>query len=100
MIPTTNRTISIHRLSDATGVRTYTPVQQGVRVYINASSERIESGFNNEGSFYPFTMLVGGNVNIEMSDKIVDEAGTIYKVRGVAIHMDLTGTHGKYSLTI
>ncbi len=41
----------------------------------------------------------GGHTDINIGDRIEDDRGTIYEVRGKSIWDDITGVHHQYLLT-
>ncbi len=99
MLPTKNKIVTLSRLADASWVRTYEDIYTDLGVYINSSDDRVEAGFDNEGSFHILKMMTDWVLDIQIGDKIEDQDWIIYKVRWTATFKDITGSHGQHSLT-
>lgn len=99
MLPTTNRTISILRLTTTGEKKAFVSVATGVRVYINQSSEDLIDGSDNQGAFFVHKMLTDGtHATITMNDRITDDLGNQFDVRGKSTFSDMTGQHHQYVL--
>lgn len=58
-------------------------------------------GFEGAGSFWAYRMMTDGTHSaIAVGDRITDEDGLVYEVRGKSISEDLTGIHHQYLLVI
>lgn len=101
MLPSTNATISISRLSSSGAPRTWTTVATEIPAYINQTREDMISGFDNQPAFLAYRMLTDGDhTAIKVGDRISDGTNT-YEVRTPpAISNDLTGKHHQYLLII
>jgi len=72
MLPSTNKTISILRLS-GTDTRTWSSVATGVEVYINQTREDMVPGYENQPAFLTFRMLTDGtHTTIAVGDHVND----------------------------
>lgn len=97
MLPTTNRTIEIKRLVQGAKKRTLQTVATGVPVYINSQGEEIQTGFDNEGAWKLYRMLTDAtHTAILVGDKVIDDQGKTYEVKGAEEFDDLTGKHNQY----
>lgn len=97
MLPTTNRTITIKRLVQGVKTRTLQTVATGVAVYINSQGEDIQTGFDNEGAWKIYRMLTDAtHIDIFVGDKLTDDQGKTYEVKGTEAFDDITGKHNQY----
>lgn len=100
MLPTKNRTISVSRLTDSGEKRIFVELFEGVRVYINQSTEEIGTGFQGDPAFYASRMMTDGNhATIDIGDRVTDDLGHVFDVRGKSVHASLVGSHHQYLLT-
>lgn len=100
MLPTKNRTISVSRLTASGEQRNFVALFTGLQVYINQSSEELGGGYEGDPAFYAHKMLTEGNhATIDIGDRITDDLGHSYDVRGKSVHRSLVGTHHQYLLT-
>lgn len=99
MLPTTNATISILRLTGTTK-RVWTSVATGIEVYINQISEELVKGIDAQGSFTPYRMMTDGtHTALEIGDRVSD--GTLtYDVRGKTAYDSIAGVSHQYILTV
>lgn len=100
MLPTKNRTISVSRLTASGEKRIFSSIITGLQVYINQTAEEQMSGYDNQPSFYAHRMFTEGNhVLIDIGDRITDDTGRSYDVRGKSVHSSIVGTHHQYLIT-
>jgi hypothetical protein len=99
MLPLTNATITINRLTQGAKTRTLQPVASGVRVYMNPAGEAVVSGFQSEGAWKVWKMMTDSNhVDILIGDRVVDQDSKEYEVKGAEKFNDITGKHNQYIL--
>ncbi len=100
MLPTKNRVISVSRLTTTWEKRAYVSLITWMKVYINQSTEEIQSWFDNQPSFYIHKMLTEGNhATIDIGDRVTDDQGNTFDIRGKSVHKSLVWTHHQYLLT-
>jgi hypothetical protein len=98
MLFSTNHIISIARLSSG-AKKTWEELTCELPVYINQIQEDLVQWFDGAGSFTAYRMMTDGDhCDISINDRVVDECGATYEVRGVSPSEDLTGTHNQYLL--
>jgi hypothetical protein len=99
MLVTKNRTITVQSLTQTGEKRAFSNTITGLKVYINQTQDELVEGFDNQGSIFPHKMLTDGNHGaILIGDRITDDTGKQYDIRGKSIFKDLTGTHHQYTL--
>lgn len=100
MIAHTNNIITVYRLTDTAWERDYVSAITWLSVYLQSKDDRVESGFDNQGAFFPYLLMVNWKPNILVGDKITDKDWNTYKVRGAKTFNDISGTHSEFSLTL
>lgn len=100
MLVHANRTITVKRMLQTWQKRGYSEIQSGLQVYINQNGDEPLAGIDDSPDFYAYKMLTdGGHTDINIGDRIEDDRGTIYEVRGKSVWDDITGVHHQYLLT-
>jgi hypothetical protein len=100
MLAHNNNIVSVYRLTDTAWERWYVSAVTWLSVYLQSKEDRIESGFDNQGAFFPFLMMTNWKPNILIWDKITDREWNAYHVRWAQTFKDLTWTHSEYSLSL
>ena len=87
MIPQKNRTVTVKRLVQSGEKRVFSNVATGLRVYVNQIDEQPQEGFDGESSFMLHRMMTDGNHEaIAIGDRITDDLGRQFDVRGKSVH--------------
>lgn len=98
-LPTTNKIIAIKRLNSDNDIRDWATIDDDVSVYINAISEELATGMDAQPAFFAFRMMTDGeHSDILIGDRIEDDAGDTYEVRGMVKHDSIVGAHHQYIL--
>lgn len=79
-----NATISSERILTVSGKDSYAsgPLSS-VSAYIEPAEKEPSEFINGESAFYVFMCVVDGSVDVKISDRITDDLGNIYTVKGV-----------------
>lgn len=100
MLPTKNRTISVSRLIASGEKRIFSNVITWLAVYINQSTEEIGAGYENAPSFYAHKMMTEWNhAEIGIGDRVTDNLGNSFDIRGKSVHSSMVWTQHQYILT-
>lgn len=100
MLVHTNRIVTIKRMTTTGQKRGFLEVQTGLAVYINQNGDEPLAGIDDSPDFYAHKMLTDGvHEAIEIGDKIEDDKGNKFEVRGKSVWDDMTGIHHQYLLT-
>lgn len=100
MVPHKNRTVTVLRLVPSGAKRVFSSVATGLKVYVDQNSAEPQSGFDGEGAFFPHTMITdGGHVEISIGDRITDDLGRQFDVKGKAVFDSIAGKMHKYVLS-
>lgn len=90
MIATKNRIISVSRLTASGEKRIFSSVITGLGVYINQIQEEQLSGYEGQPAFFAHRMFTEGNhVSIDIGDRVTDDTGKSYDIRGKSIHSSI-----------
>ena len=93
MLNTINSTISISRLVETAGEKTYTQtVASGIGCYIEPADDTIAVAFDGEGAFEVFA-LFSDYMDITQADKITDQDSNVYRVKGLKKFDSIVGAH-------
>jgi hypothetical protein len=95
----TNRTVSVDTLALSGEKRVFSRIITALPAYINQTGEQVEGGFDGEASFFFHRMMTSANhAAISIGDRVTDDKGKAYDVKGASVFDDFTGKHGQYLL--
>ena len=100
MLVHSNATVTIQRLQDNAGARTYQNLYTGIRVYLQSKNDDVQEGFDNQWAWTRFLMMTDWTLDLIIWDKIIDQNNKSYTIKTGENFSDLTGKHGEYILTL
>lgn len=102
MLPSTNNTVTVQRLTANGALKEYVEVLTGVDVYLNQIREDLVPGYEGQPNFLAFRMMTDGEHDpILYQDRIIDQDSVQYEVVAPPSKSnDITGAHNQYLLVL